>query len=143
MLFRSSLAFYTKVDQNGFLKTPYYRVFKGQIQSALGFRFCSAKEELLTGLQIAPSDLQKSRNNILRTRVSRLESVPVRVADNLLDIFKKENPYNVQLIAISPIQMISVATSLIPFLEHNDANRALMGSNSNSFAPIRRGPCQR
>nr|YP_010732355.1 RNA polymerase beta subunit [Polulichloris maxima]WDY13269.1 RNA polymerase beta subunit [Polulichloris maxima] len=125
----NSLAFYTKVDMNGFLKTPYYRVVKGQIQPSLGFSFTSAKEESLTGLYIAPSDLQKSSNNILRTKDTLLEAVPVRVTDNQLDVFKKENPYKVQLIGISPIQMISVATSLIPFLEHNDANRALMGSN--------------
>ena len=125
----NSLAFYTKVDANGFLKTPYYRVIKGQIQTSFGFSFTSAKEESLTGLYIAPSDLQKSDNNVLRTKDTRLESVPVRVTDNQLDVFKKENPDKVQAIGISPIQMISVATSLIPFLEHNDANRALMGSN--------------
>ena len=125
----NSLAFYTKLDTNGFLKTPYYRVIDGQIQSALGFSFTSAKAESLTGLYIAPSDLQKSSNNILRSKNALLEAVPVRVTDNQLDVFKKENPTKVQLMGISPIQMISVATSLIPFLEHNDANRALMGSN--------------
>ena len=55
--------------------------------------------------------------------------VPVRVADTLLDVFKKVHPYEVDCIGISPVQILSVATSLIPFLEHNDANRALMGSN--------------
>nr|WDY12852.1 RNA polymerase beta subunit [Chloroidium sp. KL-2023a] len=55
--------------------------------------------------------------------------VPVRVADTLLDVFKKVTPYEVDCIGISPVQILSVATSLIPFLEHNDANRALMGSN--------------
>jgi DNA-directed RNA polymerase beta subunit len=57
--------------------------------------------------------------------------VPVRVADtlSLLDVFKKVSPYEVDCIGISPVQILSVATSLIPFLEHNDANRALMGSN--------------
>ena len=55
--------------------------------------------------------------------------VPVRVADTLLDVFKKVSPYEVDCIGISPVQILSVATSLIPFLEHNDANRALMGSN--------------
>ena len=55
--------------------------------------------------------------------------VPVRVADTLLDVFKKVSPYEVDCMGISPVQILSVATSLIPFLEHNDANRALMGSN--------------
>jgi DNA-directed RNA polymerase subunit beta len=55
--------------------------------------------------------------------------VPVRVSDTLLDVFKKVTPYEVDCIGISPVQILSVATSLIPFLEHNDANRALMGSN--------------
>nr|YP_010731955.1 RNA polymerase beta subunit [Kalinella pachyderma]WDY12869.1 RNA polymerase beta subunit [Kalinella pachyderma] len=142
----NSLAFYTQVDKNGFLKTPYYQVFKGQVQPELGFTFCGAKEEACTNLHIAPNDLQQSWNNILRPNISvsranelqrtckslmwrTKSSVPVRLADNLLDVFKKIDPYQVDCIGISPVQMISVATSLIPFLEHNDANRALMGSN--------------
>ena len=120
----NSLSFFAKIDSNGFLKTPYYKVFKGQIQNELGFAFFSAEQETTHNFSIAPSDLQKSSNNILKNNL-----VAVRVADNLLDLFKKIHPYGVDCIGISPIQMISVATSLIPFLEHNDANRALMGSN--------------
>ncbi len=120
----NSLSFFAKIDSNGFLKTPYYKVFKGQVQNELGLAFFSAEQETVHNFYIAPSDLQKSSNNILQNNL-----VAVRVADNLLDLFKKIHPYAVDCIGISPIQMISVATSLIPFLEHNDANRALMGSN--------------
>nr|YP_010731905.1 RNA polymerase beta subunit [Phyllosiphon coccidium]WDY12736.1 RNA polymerase beta subunit [Phyllosiphon coccidium] len=120
----NSLAFYARIDNKGFVETPYYKVVKGQVQHELGFTFFSAKKESANNLNIAPSDLQQSWSNMLAT-----DSVPVRVADNLLDIFKKIDSYQVDCIGIAPVQMISVATSLIPFLEHNDANRALMGSN--------------
>lgn len=120
----NSLAFFSKINSKGFLETPYYKVRKGQVQPELGLTFFSAKRESLSHLHIAPSDLQQSWNNKLPRN-----TVPVRLADNLLDLFQKVKAETVDCIGVSPIQMISVATSLIPFLEHNDANRALMGSN--------------
>ena len=178
----NSLAFYAKVNDKGFLETPYFKVVTGQVQQELGFSYFSAKDEDDKRLYIAPSDLYQSRNNVLgkegaeekqrfaegdgeeqfihlssqihqicETNARSADSssqelkcirrqsndsnsetkhvVPVRVADNFVDVFQKVRPDDVDCIAISPIQMISVATSLIPFLEHNDANRALMGSN--------------
>ena len=119
----NSLAFYARMDTKGFIKTPYYKVIKGQVQQELGFSFFSAKEEKLDGLHVAPTDLRQSWNDVLGRRV------PVRVTDKVTDLFEKISSYKADSIGISPIQMISAATSLIPFLEHNDANRALMGSN--------------
>ena len=119
----NSLAFYARMDTKGFIKTPYYKVIKGQVQQELGFSFFSAKEEKLDGLHVAPTDLRQSWNDVLGRKV------PVRVTDKVTDLFEKISSYKADSIGISPIQMISAATSLIPFLEHNDANRALMGSN--------------
>ena len=120
----NSLALYARIDNKGFVETPYYKVVKGQVQQELGFTFFSAERESANHLNVAPSDLKQSWSNMLAT-----DSVPVRVADNILDIFKKIDSYQVDCIGLAPVQMISIATSLIPFLEHNDANRALMGSN--------------
>ena len=125
----NSLAFYAKINKQGFIETPYYQVLKGQIQHELGFSFYSAEQESQNGFHIAPNDITQSKNKLVGTNTSTVESIPVRVADNLLDLFKKVNPYRVDCIGISPVQILSVATSLIPFLEQNDANRALMGSN--------------
>ena len=126
----NSLAFYAKINDQGFIETPYYQVMKGQIQHELGFSFYSAGQESRNGLYIAPNDIKQSeKSKLLATTISTVDSVPIRVADNLLDLFKKVSPYQVNCIGISPVQILSVATSLIPFLEHNDANRALMGSN--------------
>ena len=125
----NSLAFYAKVNHQGFIETPYYQVIKGQIQHELGFSFYSAGKESRNGLSIAPNDIKQSKSKLLASNISSVESIPVRITDNLLDLFKKKRPSQVDCIGISPVQILSVATSLIPFLEHNDANRALMGSN--------------
>jgi DNA-directed RNA polymerase subunit beta len=73
-------------------------------------------------------------SNLERTHAAKI-SIPVRFANEFSQIERN----GVQFIGISPIQMISVATSLIPFLEHDDANRVLMGSNMQRQAvPILR-----
>ena len=125
----NSLAFYARINNQGFIETPYYQVTKGQIQHELGFSFYSAEQESRNGLYIAPNDIKQSKSKLLAGNVSTVQSIPVRVADTVLDLFKKVSPYQVSCIGVSPVQILSVATSLIPFLEHNDANRALMGSN--------------
>jgi DNA-directed RNA polymerase subunit beta len=114
----SSLTIYANIDKSGFLQSPYYRVDQGQVKTEGGLYYLSSKnEEYFT---ISPGDLLLSETNHFEQPV-----IPIR--------FKKEfnstTPELVQFMGISPIQMISVATSLIPFLEHDDANRVLMGSN--------------
>ena len=125
----NSLAFYARINNQGFIETPYYQVTKGQIQHELGFSFYSAEQESTNSLYIAPNDIKQSKSKLLASNLSTVQSIPVRVADTVLDLFKKVTPYQVSCIGVSPVQILSVATSLIPFLEHNDANRALMGSN--------------
>jgi DNA-directed RNA polymerase subunit beta len=70
--------------------------------------------------KIAPADIATNKENYLIKNV-----IPVRYKQDFINV----TPSEVDFIAISPIQVVSVAASLIPFFEHDDANRALMGSN--------------
>lgn len=107
-----------KINENGFLETPFFKVYKGQAQTRLNYIFLSADKE--ENIFVAPSDLKLSNLNFLPKK-----RIPTRFGKE----FKQKHQNEVDYIAISQIQMISIATSLIPFLEHDDANRALMGSN--------------
>nr|WQA10908.1 RNA polymerase beta subunit [Streptosarcina sp. YL-2023a] len=114
----NSITTHAKVNSLGFLETPFYKVYLGQIQTKLGAVLFSAEKE--ENIKVAPGDLNLSDLNFLPKK-----SIPIRISEE----FKKTPRNAVEYIALSPIQMISIATSLIPFLEHDDANRALMGSN--------------
>nr|YP_009105677.1 beta subunit of RNA polymerase [Neocystis brevis]AIT94436.1 beta subunit of RNA polymerase [Neocystis brevis] len=114
----NSITTYARINSEGFLETPFYNVSQGQIQKKQSPIFFSAEHE--ENLNVAPGDL---KSNILNFLPKNL--IPIRNSDE----FKLVSRDQVHYIAISPIQMISIATSLIPFLEHDDANRALMGSN--------------
>ena len=114
----NSMTTYAKVNSEGLIETPFYKVYQGQVQKTAGMCFLSAEQE--EKVKVAPGDLSVSPLGFLSNSL-----IPVRVADEFTKIHRDE----IQFLAVSPIQMISVATSLIPFLEHDDANRALMGSN--------------
>lgn len=114
----NSMTSYARVNTQGILESPFYKVYKGQVQKTAGMFFLSAEDE--EKIKLAAADLFVSSINFLP-----LSYIPVRIAED----FTKIQRHEVQYIGISPIQMISIATSLIPFLEHDDANRALMGSN--------------
>lgn len=114
----NSLTTYSRVNNQGILESPFYKVYKGQVQKNAGMFFLSAEDE--DQMKLAASDLYISSLNFLP-----LAGIPVRFGED----FSKVPRHEVQYIGVSPLQMVSVATSLIPFLEHDDANRALMGSN--------------
>lgn len=114
----NSLTNYSRVNSLGFLESPFYRVYKGFVQRHLGLFFLSAEQEEKTKLGAA--DLYVSPIGFLQNN-----NIPVRIGEKFTKIHRK----NVEFVGVSPTQMISIATSLIPFLEHDDANRALMGSN--------------
>ena len=120
----NSLTVYTRIGKNGILETPYYPILHGQIQRGGGFRYFSAEEEEQEGIRVAPGDVKSSTCQLLPKN-----PFPVREIGDPQEDFRHIDRAGVSYIAISPIQMISIATSLIPFLEHDDANRALMGSN--------------
>lgn len=112
----SSLATYARVNNYGFIESPFYKVEKGQILAHLGAFFLSSDQEHQS--KVAPRDSFFS--SFLTTN-----KIPVRYREE----FVTADRLDINFVGISPIQMISMATSLIPFLEHDDANRALMGSN--------------
>lgn len=113
-----SLATHAKVNEFGFIATPYYPVEKGHVRRDLTPIFMTADEE--DDLQVAPGDISTDENGKILGEI-----IPVRYRQE----FTTASPMEVDYVAVSPVQIISVATSLIPFLEHDDANRALMGSN--------------
>jgi DNA-directed RNA polymerase subunit beta len=113
-----SLATHARVNQYGFIETPYYPVENGRVRRDLHPVYMTADEE--DEFRVAPGDISMDESG---TIISEL--VPVRYRQE----FGTAAPDEVDYVAVSPVQIISVATSLIPFLEHDDANRALMGSN--------------
>jgi DNA-directed RNA polymerase subunit beta len=112
----SSLAIYAGVDDYGFLVTPYRKVHKGKLTDDVVWLRADEESEAF----VAPADtevlngtLQSGANMIARYRAD----------------FQIVLPEQVQYIDVAPSQMVGVSAGLIPFLEHDDANRALMGSN--------------
>jgi len=113
-----SLATHARVNSFGFIETPYYRVEEGRVRRDLDAIYMTADEE--DDLRVAPGDITCDEEGFIQG-----DSVPVRYRQD----FTETTPDQVDFVAVSPVQIISVATSLIPFIEHDDANRALMGSN--------------
>ncbi|MEM8777312.1 MAG: DNA-directed RNA polymerase subunit beta [Cyanobacteria bacterium P01_G01_bin.49] len=113
-----SLATYARVNQYGFIETPYYQVENGRVRRDLDPDYLTADEE--DDLRVSPGDISTDEEgNILG------DAVPIRYRQE----FSTTTPEQIDYVAVSPVQIVSVATSMIPFLEHDDANRALMGSN--------------
>ncbi len=113
-----SLATYAKVTPYGFIATPYYPVKDGKVLRDQEAVYLTADEE--DDLRVAPGDVPTDADGYILG-----ETIPIRYRQE----FSTCNPKEVDYVAISPVQIVSVATSMIPFLEHDDANRALMGSN--------------
>ena len=112
------LATHARINAYGFIETPFYKVSDGKVISHLDPIYLTADQE--DTLRIAPGDISVNSEGYLKK-----ETIEIRYRQE----FTTTKPNQVDFIAISPIQVISIATSLIPFLEHDDANRALMGSN--------------
>ena len=112
----NSLATYARTNRYGFLESPYRRVVNGKVTDEIFY--LSAIEE--SDFVIAQASAQLNRRGELVE-----ELVPVRH----LNEFAVMPPERVEYMDVSPRQVVSVAAALIPFLEHDDANRALMGSN--------------
>ncbi|MEA2105458.1 MAG: DNA-directed RNA polymerase subunit beta [Bacteroidota bacterium] len=114
----SSLCVYAKINDLGFIETPYRKVTEGKVDLSGEALFLSAEEE--EGITIAQANAPiDEQGKFINPRIkSRLE------AD-----YPLATPEEVELMDVAPNQIASIAASLIPFLEHDDANRALMGSN--------------
>jgi DNA-directed RNA polymerase subunit beta len=120
----NTLTTYGRVTTDGYIETPYYRVVGGQIQKRLGPLYFTTPQEQTHGIRIAPPDLVQDPSNVLPHIL-----LPARMASEAQEDFLRLDREEIDYTPMAPSQLISIATALIPFLEHNDANRALMGSN--------------
>jgi len=111
-----SLASYARVNKYGFIETPYRVVTDGLVTTEIRYLTADREDEYIVAQANTPLD---DAGRISATQVV------ARYAEE----YVTEPPDKVQLMDVSPKQIVSVATALIPFLEHDDANRALMGAN--------------
>ena len=112
----NSMAGYSKINTYGFIETPFRKVVNGRVTKAIDYVSAIDETDLVIAQANAPSD---ENGNLTE------EFVTVRLNGE----FVLRSPKEVDYIDVSNQQIVSIAASLIPFLEHNDANRALMGSN--------------
>ncbi|RCL70411.1 MAG: DNA-directed RNA polymerase subunit beta [Cryomorphaceae bacterium] len=113
----SSLSVFAKVNNLGFIETPYRKVTNGKIDID-EYKYLSAEEE--EGKLITQANIERSKDGkILADKVIARQEADYPVVE----------PKDVDYIDVAPNQIASISASLIPFLEHDDANRALMGSN--------------
>ncbi|WP_432410202.1 DNA-directed RNA polymerase subunit beta [Rasiella sp. SM2506] len=114
----SSLSVYAKVNNLGFIETPYRKVENGKIDFKTTPQYLSAEEE--EGQLIAQANIPLTKDGQIDTD---------RVIARMEGDFPVVDPTTVNYADVAPNQISSISASLIPFLEHDDANRALMGSN--------------
>ncbi|MBL4871486.1 MAG: DNA-directed RNA polymerase subunit beta [Robiginitomaculum sp.] len=112
----NSLATHARINKYGFIESPYRRITKGKVTNDV--HYISAMEE--ARYKIAQANAEVDENNMLVG-----DFITCRVQGDVTLVERND----IDFIDVSPKQLVSVATSLIPFLEHDDANRALMGSN--------------
>ena len=112
----ASLATFARINEFGFLETPYRKVKDGRVTEDIEFLTADREEQYIVAQANSPIDGKGHFTT---------ERVVCRARGEFVDV----EPDKVHFMDISPKQLVSVAASLIPFLEHDDANRALMGSN--------------
>ena len=112
----SSMSTFSRINEFGFIETPYRRVENGCVSTQIDYLTADREENYLVAQANAPIDDQGNFTD---------EKVSCRYRGDFLEV----DPGKIHYMDISPKQLVSVAAGLIPFLEHDDANRALMGSN--------------
>ena len=112
----SSMSTFARINDFGFIETPYRKVVNGRVTDELNYLTGDREESFLVAQANSPID---DKGKFTAERVS------IRYRGDFLEV----EPAKVHYMDISPKQLVSVAAGLIPFLEHDDANRALMGSN--------------
>ena len=112
----SSLTIYARVNQYGFLETPYRKVKDGKVTNTIEYLSADQEDEYTIAQANAPLD-EQGRFILDRVKCRRKGEFPI------------VPPSEVDYMDVAPAQIVSAAAALIPFLEHDDANRALMGSN--------------
>ena len=114
----SSLCVFAKVNKLGFIETPFRSVTNGKVDVNKGITYLTAEEEDQKNIAQTSAELDEKGNFVNDKVTARYEGD-----------FPVIEPEKVNLMDVAPNQIASIAASLIPFLEHDDANRALMGSN--------------
>ena len=112
----SSMSTYARINDFGFIETPYRKVVDGKVTDRIDYLTADREENYLVAQANSPTSEKGAFT---------AEKVSVRYRGDFLEV----EPDKVHYMDISPKQLVSVAAGLIPFLEHDDANRALMGSN--------------
>ena len=112
----SSMSTFARINEFGFIETPYRRVEGGRVSTQIDYLTADREENYLVAQANAPIDEEGNFTD---------EKVSCRYRGDFLEV----DPGKIHYMDISPKQLVSVAAGLIPFLEHDDANRALMGSN--------------
>ncbi len=112
----SSMSTFARINDFGFIETPYRRVENSRVTDKIDFLTADREENYLVAQANVPID---EEGNFLNDKIA------IRYRGDFLEV----EPSKVHYMDISPKQLVSVAAGLIPFLEHDDANRALMGSN--------------
>ncbi len=113
----NSMSTFARINEFGFIETPYQKIVDGKVQSEI---------EYLTADQEEHHMIAQANNRFNpKTGVFKEKRITVRYRGDFLEV----EPDRASYMDVSPKQLVSVAASLIPFLEHDDANRALMGSN--------------
>src|SRR5437867_4174283 len=112
----ASLATFARINDFGFIETPYRKVEKGRVTNHIDYLTADREEQYIVAQANAPID---ERGHFTQSRVT------CRAKGDFVDVEANRVDY----MDVSPKQLVSVAASLLPFLEHDDANRALMGSN--------------
>ena len=132
------LATFARVNEFGFIESPYRVVNDGQVSDEIRYLTADEEEEFVVAQANAPLNLNKTfRNPRVLVRKSpqgaSLQDLKLQMERDTYFASTTEISYvpaaEVQMMDVSPKQIVSVATALIPFLEHDDANRALMGAN--------------
>lgn len=113
----NSMCTYARINEFGFIETPYRKVVKGKVSNQIEYVTADQEEKFLIAQANNPID---KSGKFLNERVTARES-----GGEFIEV----DPMTVDYMDVSPKQLVSVAAGLIPFLEHDDANRALMGSN--------------
>ncbi len=112
----TSLASYARINKFGFLETPYRKVIKGKATKEIAYLTADVEDRFFIAQANEPLEEDgKFTNEIINAR-NKGDIIPI-------------DPAEIAYMDVAPVQLVSVAASLIPFLEHDDANRALMGSN--------------
>jgi DNA-directed RNA polymerase subunit beta len=112
----SSMSTFARINEFGFIETPYRKVDGGKVSDQIDFLTADREEHFLVAQANSPMDKDGNFTD---------EKISVRYRGDFLEV----EPGKVHYMDVSPKQLVSVAAGLIPFLEHDDANRALMGSN--------------